>query len=80
MQVDNNLSNRDRVDDIRMEIEKLDKQIEEHENEIRRLKNDKAALMKEMSSLMDSKTEETLLNAVYEQRKIMRERAQKGKQ
>jgi|GEM_PF-4110791 arsenate reductase-like glutaredoxin family protein len=80
MQVTNNQSDRERVDDIRLEIEKLDKQIEEHENEIRRLKNDKGALMKELGTLMDSKTEEMLLNAVYEQRKVMKERAQKNKQ
>ena len=66
--------NRDRVEDIKMEIDKLDQQIKEHENELTRLKNDKATLMREMGSLMDTHTEEALLTAVYEQRKQMAEK------
>lgn len=60
-----NFENRDRVEDIKMEIDKLDQQIKEHENELTRLKNDKATLMREMGSLMDTHTEEALLTAVY---------------
>lgn len=70
-------TNREQIEDIQIQIEKINKEIEDHENEIRRLKNDKGALMKQMGDLMDSKTEENLLTAVYEQRKAMKERAKK---
>lgn len=70
-------SNREQIEDIQIQIERINKEIADHENEIRRLQNDRGALMKEMGNLMDSKTEQNLLTAVYEQRKAMREKAKK---
>lgn len=70
-------TNRERIEDIQMQMERLNKEIEEHQNEINRLQSEKGTLMKELSSLMDAKTEQNLLTAVYEQRKAMREKAKK---
>ena len=66
------VSNREALEDAKRELAALDAQIKEHEHEIARLNSEKARVMKSMSLLMDSATEERLLTEVYEQRKKMR--------
>lgn len=66
------VSNREALEDAKRELAALDAQIKEHEHEIARLNSEKARVMKAMSLLMDSATEERLLTEVYEQRKKMR--------
>lgn len=66
------VSNREALEDAKRELAALDAQIKEHEYEIARLNSEKARVMKTMSLLMDSATEERLLTEVYEQRKKMR--------
>ncbi len=66
------VSNREAFENAQEELAALDAQIKEHEREIARLNSEKARVMKSMSLLMDSATEERLLVEVYEQRKKMR--------
>ena len=66
------VSNREAFENAQEELAALDAQIKEHEREIARLNSEKARVMKSMSLLMDSTTEERLLAEVYEQRKKMR--------
>ncbi len=66
------VSNREAFENAQEELAALDAQIKEHEREIARLNSEKARVMKSMSLLMDSATEERLLTEVYEQRKKMR--------
>ena len=66
------ISNREALEDAKRGLAALDAQIKEHEHEIARLNAEKAKIMKTMSLLMDSETEERLLAEVYEQRKKMR--------
>ena len=66
------VSNREALEDAKRELAALDAQIKEHEHEIARLNSEKARVMKAMSLLMDSATEERLLTEVYEQRKKAR--------
>lgn len=66
------VSNREAFENAQEELAALDAQIKEHEREIARLNSEKARVMKSMSLLMDSATEERLLAEVYEQRKKMR--------
>lgn len=66
------VSNREAYENAQEELAALDAQIKEHEREIARLNSEKARVMKSMSLLMDSATEERLLAEVYEQRKKQR--------
>ncbi len=66
------VSNREAYENAQEELAALDAQIKEHEREIARLNSEKARVMKTMSLLMDSATEERLLAEVYEQRKKQR--------
>ena len=66
------VSNREAFENAQEELAALDAQIKEHEREIARLNSEKARVMKTMSLLRDSATEERLLVEVYEQRKKMR--------
>ena len=66
------VSNREAFENAQEELAALEAQIKEHEREIARLNSEKARVMKSMSLLMDSATEERLLTEVYEQRKKMR--------
>ncbi|MBQ6259026.1 MAG: hypothetical protein IJJ79_05020 [Lachnospiraceae bacterium] len=66
------VSNREALEDAKRELAEIDARIKEHEHEIARLNAEKAKIMKTMSLLMDSSTEERLLAEVYEQRKKMR--------
>ena len=67
-----NLSNREALEDAKRNLAAVDAEIKEHEREISRLNSEKAKIIKGMAVLMDTSTEEKLLNAVYEQRKKMR--------
>lgn len=67
-----NLSNREALEDAKRKLAAVDAEIKEHEREISRLNSEKAKIIKGMSILMDTSTEEKLLSAVYEQRKKMR--------
>lgn len=66
------VSNREALEDAKRQLAELDIKIREHEHEIELLNTEKARVMKSMSLLMDSETEERLLTEVYEQRKKMR--------
>ncbi len=66
------VSNREALEDAKRELAEIEARIKEHEHEIARLNAEKAKIMKTMSLLMDSSTEERLLAEVYEQRKKMR--------
>jgi predicted nucleic acid-binding Zn-ribbon protein len=66
------ISNREALEDAKRELAEIEARIKEHEHEIARLNTEKAKIMKTMSLLMDSSTEERLLAEVYEQRKKMR--------
>lgn len=66
------ISNREALEDAKRELAEIEARIKEHEHEIARLNAEKAKIMKTMSLLMDSSTEERLLAEVYEQRKKMR--------
>ncbi len=67
-----NLSNREALEDAKRKLAAVEAEIREHEREISRLNSEKAKIIKGMSILMDTSTEEKLLSAVYEQRKKMR--------
>lgn len=67
-----NLSNREALEDAKRKLAAVDAEIKEHEREISRLNSEKAKIIKGMSILMDTSTEEKLLSAVYEQRKKLR--------
>ena len=67
-----NLSNREALEDAKRSLAAVDAEIKEHEREISRLNSEKAKIIKGMAVLMDTSTEEKLLNAVYEQRKKLR--------
>jgi hypothetical protein len=67
-----NLSNREALEDAKRNLAAVEAEIKEHEREISRLNSEKAKIIKGMSILMDTSTEEKLLSAVYEQRKKMR--------
>ena len=67
-----NLSNREALEDAKRNLAAVDAEIKEHEREISRLNSEKAKIIKGMAVLMDTSTEEKLLNAVYEQRKKLR--------
>ena len=67
-----NLSNREALEDAKRKLAAVDAEIKEHEREISRLNSEKAKIIKGMAVLMDTSTEEKLLNAVYEQRKKLR--------
>ncbi len=66
------ISNREALEDAKRGLAEIEARIKEHEHEIARLNAEKAKIMKTMSLLMDSETEERLLAEVYEQRKKMR--------
>ena len=66
------LSNREALEDAKRNLAALEAEIKEHEREISRLNTEKAKIIKGMSVLMDTTTEEKLLSAVYEQRKKLR--------
>ena len=67
-----NLSNREALEDAKRKLAAVEAEIKEHEREISRLNSEKAKIIKGMAVLMDTSTEEKLLNAVYEQRKKLR--------
>ncbi len=67
-----NLSNREALEDAKRNLAAVEAEIKEHEREISRLNSEKAKIIKGMAVLMDTSTEEKLLNAVYEQRKKLR--------
>ncbi|MBQ3903094.1 MAG: hypothetical protein II745_06930 [Lachnospiraceae bacterium] len=67
-----NLSNREALEDAKRNLAAVEAEIKEHEREISRLNSEKAKIIKGMSILMDTSTEEKLLSAVYEQRKKLR--------
>ncbi len=67
-----NLSNREALEDAKRKLAAVEAEIKEHEREISRLNSEKAKIIKGMSILMDTSTEEKLLSAVYEQRKKLR--------
>ncbi len=67
-----NLSNREALEDAKRKLAAVEAEIREHEREISRLNSEKAKIIKGMSILMDTSTEEKLLSAVYEQRKKLR--------
>ncbi|MBP5165233.1 MAG: hypothetical protein ILP08_07415 [Lachnospiraceae bacterium] len=66
------LSNREALEDAKRNLAAVEAEIREHEREISRLNSEKAKIIKGMSVLMDTSTEEKLLSAVYEQRKKLR--------
>ncbi len=66
------LSNREALEDAKRKLAAVEAEIKEHEREISRLNSEKAKIIKGISVLMDTSTEEKLLNAVYEQRKKLR--------
>ena len=67
-----NLSNREALEDAKRNLAAVEAEIKEHEREISRLNTEKGKIIKSMSVLMDTTTEEKLLSAVYEQRKKMK--------
>ena len=67
-----NISNREALEDAKRKLAAVEAEIKEHEHEISRLNSEKAKIIKGMSILMDTSTEERLLSAVYEQRKKLR--------
>ena len=62
-------NDKDTIDRLRMELNRLDRDIELAQKELDRLLGRKKKIMEEMSMHSDEKYEEYVLTLVYEQRK-----------
>ncbi len=62
-------NDKDTIDRLRMELNRLDRDIELAQKELDRLLGRKKKIMEEMSMHSDEKYEEDVLTLVYEQRK-----------
>lgn len=64
-----NLSNKEMIEDLKVQLNKVQSERKKLEEELRRLQVEEKRILEEISGLSDTKYEESMLQLVYEQRK-----------
>lgn len=70
--MDRNLTNKEMIEDLKIELSKVQSEKSKLEEEIKRLQGEEKRILSEISGLSDTKYEADMLQLVYEQRKKSR--------